>query len=362
MSSAQRQIRFCTSHDGLRLAYAKFGRGAPLVQAANCLTHLEFDSEGPVWHHWIEELSRRHSLLRYDARGTGLSDWKAPEISFESWVRDLQAVVDAAGLSRFALLGMSLGAGVAVAFAARFPERVSHLVLLNGYARGAYRRATTPEERELAELKVRHIELGWGSDEPWFQRVFCGTALPGGTEEQHRWLVDLQRQTASAVNASRMIRTCLDVDVQDLAVQVRCPTLVLHARGDARVALAEGRRMAALIPGARFVELDSRNHILLEGEPAWGVFADALNAFLPDQPTESAAGFGELSAREREVLDLIAGGLDNRAIASRLLLSEKTVRNHINRIFGKLQVSSRAQAIVQAREGGMGLRRALTAV
>ena len=357
MKSVPRQIRFCTSHDGLRIAYAKFGQGAPLVQSAHCLTHLEFDSEGPVWRHWIAELSRRHTLLRYDARGTGLSEWNAPEISFDGWVRDLRTVVDAAGLSRFALLGMSLGAAVAVAFAARFPERVSQLVLLNGYTCGSRARAASPEERELADLKVRHIELGWGSDEPWFQRVFCGTTLPGGTEAQHRWLVDLQRQTASAINASRMIHACQDADARDLATQVRCPTLVLHSRGDARVALAEGRRSAALIPGAHFVELDSRNHILLESEPAWRTFVDAVEAFLRPSATEPVAGFAELSAREREVLDLIAGGLDNRAIASHLVLSEKTVRNHINRIFGKLEVRSRAQAIVRAREGGMGLRR-----
>lgn len=354
MSEIPREIRFCTSHDGTRLAYGMFGHGAALVQAANCLTHLEFDSSGPLWRHWIAELSQNHRLLRYDERGTGLSDWEAAEISLDAWVADLEAVVEAAGFDQFPLVALSQGAAVAITYAARHPDRVTHLVLCNCASRGARARASTPREVEAIDLRLRHMELGWGTDEPWFQRAFCSTFLPDGTPEQHGWVEEMQRQTTSPANASRMVRACSMLDMTETAREIRCPTLVLHQRGDARIPFQEGGRLASLIPGARFVPLEGRNHVLLENDPAWATFVREVRAFLPRAAGASRATFPGLSDREGEVLELIARGLDNAAIASALCLAEKTVRNHINHIFSKLEVQTRSQAIVRARDAGLG--------
>jgi len=359
MTSPSQQIRFCTSSDGVRIAYATSGKGPPLVKAANWLTHLEFDWTSPVWRHWLVEFSRGRTLVRYDERGCGLSDWDVADLSFEAWVRDLEVVVDAAGLSRFALLGISQGGAVAVAYAARHPERVSHLVLYGAFARGKRVRATSQEEIDENEMTISLAVRGWGRENPAYRQMFATLFFPEGSPEQHRWFTDVQRLSTSAENAGRLLREFSDVDVRALAPRIACPTLVLHARDDARIAFDEGRLFAALIPGARLVPLESRNHILLESEPAWGEFVAELRGFLPDSPPAIEAGslpgaFAELSAREREVLDLIAQGLDNHRIAERLFLSEKTVRNHINHIFSKLDVQTRAEAIVCARDAGFG--------
>lgn len=359
MASPSQQIRFCTSSDGVRIAYATSGKGPPLVKAANWLTHLEFDWTSPVWRHWLVECSLGRTLVRYDERGCGLSDWDVADLSFEAWVRDLEVVVDAAGLTRFALLGISQGGAVAVAYAARHPERVSHLVLYGAFARGKKVRATSQEEIDENEMTISLAVRGWGRENPAYRQVFATLFLPEGSPEQHRWFTDVQRLSTSADNAGRLLREFSDVDVRALAPRVACPTLVLHARDDARIAFDEGRLFAALIPGARLVPLESRNHILLESEPAWGAFVAELRGFLPDSVSTVETGstpgpFAELSAREQEVLGLIAQGVDNHRIAERLFLSEKTVRNHINHIFSKLGVQTRAEPIVRARDAGFG--------
>jgi pimeloyl-ACP methyl ester carboxylesterase/DNA-binding CsgD family transcriptional regulator len=359
MTSPRQQIRFCTSSDSVRLAYAVTGKGPPIVRAAHWLTHIEFDWASPVWRHWLAEFSRGRTLVRYDERGCGLSDWDAADLSFESWVRDLEVVVDAAGLTRFALIGISQGGAVAVAYAVRHPERVSHLVLYGAFARGKRARARTQEEFDENEMTISLAVRGWGSENPAYRQMFATLFFPEGSPEQHRWFTDMQRLSTSADNARRLLHEVSDVDVRALAPRVSCPTLVLHARDDARIAFDEGRLLAALIPGARLVPLESRNHILLENEPAWGEFVGEVRAFLPDSPPAIEAGslpgaFAELSAREREVLGLIAQGFDNHRIAECLFLSEKTVRNHITHIFGKLDVETRAQAIVRARDAGFG--------
>jgi len=353
MTAPRQDIRFCSSTDGARIAYARSGRGAPLVKAANWLSHLEFDCESPVWVHWVRELSRDHTLVRYDERGCGLSDWEADQ-SFEAWMSDLDAVIAATGVERFPLLGLSQGASIAVAYAVRHPERVTHLVLMGGFARGRARRRMTAMELEEAAMMRRLAEIGWGQENPAFRQFFTSQFIPSGDVDQHRWFNELARISTSPINASRLMAVCDDIDVTDLLSQVGCPTLVLHAARDARVPFAEGRLLASGIPGARFVPLESDNHVLLEHEPAWQRFCEELRAFLPGGRTVDPS-FAGLTPRERDLVELIAQGRDNAQIAAHLGLSEKTVRNHITSIFAKLEVENRAQAIVLARNRGFGV-------
>ena len=352
----RQDVRFCTAADGTRIAVASIGSGPPLVRAAHWLSHVEHDLESPVWRPWLRELSERHTYVRHDQRGCGLSDRTLDGLSLDAWVGDLEAVVDQLGLERFPLLGMSQGGAVAIAYARRHPEMVSHLVLVGAYARGAMRRATDDLERLEAETLVNLIRIGWGRDNDAFRQVFTNQFIPGGSAEQHRWWTELQRVSASPEGAARTLEVFHGVDVTDLATALRVPTLVMHAREDARVPFDEGRRLAALIPGARFVALDSANHVLLEGEPAWPVFLDALHAFLAPAPAAGVApapdaAANALTAAETAVLQLVARGLDNHAIAKQLGKSEKTVRNQVSTIFDKLGVRTRAEAIVQAIGG-----------
>lgn len=282
-SSLEQRIRFCAAPDGVQLAYATSGHGPPLVKPANWLTHLDFDWESPVWRHWLRELSREHTLVRYDERGNGLSDRAVDDLSFEAWVSDLETVVDALGLERFPLLGISQGCAVAITYAVRHPERVTRLVLYGGYAVGPVKRSRTPAEIEEMTMVMRGIPLGWGHDNPAFRLFFAARFLPEGTPEQMRWFSDLQRVSTSPETGSRLLSTAAMLDVTELLPRVSVPTLVIHATGDAVAPFAQGRKLAARIPGARFVPLESRNHILLEHEPAWGRFVDEVNRFLADE-------------------------------------------------------------------------------
>jgi pimeloyl-ACP methyl ester carboxylesterase/DNA-binding CsgD family transcriptional regulator len=355
MPAPSQQIRFCTSADGVRIAYAVSGSGPPLVKVGTWMTHVELDWESSVWRHWLRELSRDHTFLRYDARGCGLSDREVPEISFEAWVRDLEAVADAAGIARFPLLGLSQGGAIAIAYAARHPERVSHLVLHGAFHRGRLRRDPSPQEREDIEAQIKLAEIGWGKDDAAYRQFFTTQFIPDSTLEQQRWWNELQRATISAANAGRFIREASEVDVTELARLVRCPTLVTHSKADMRIPFEVGRTMAGLIPGARFAPIESRNHVLLEHEPAWAQWLAEVRDFLPET-TRGGALFSELTPREAELIELIAQGLDNAQIAARLELSDKTVRNHITSIFAKLEVENRSRAIVLAREAGFGKR------
>jgi pimeloyl-ACP methyl ester carboxylesterase/DNA-binding CsgD family transcriptional regulator len=347
----RQEVRFCTASDGTRIALASIGSGPPLVRAAHWMSHVEHDLASPVWRPWLRELSRRHTYFRYDQRGCGLSDRSFAGLSLDVWVRDLEAVVDHLGLARFPLFGMSQGGAVAIAYARRHPERVSHLVLVGAYALGNQRRAQNDHDRLEAQTLVNLMRIGWGSDNDAFRRVFTNQFIPAGTPEQHRWWTELQRLTASAEGAARTLEAFHEVDVVQLATELDVPTLVMHARHDARVPFDEGRRLAALIPGARFLPLESANHVLLEGEPAWPVFLQALQSFLqpasaPDAPVGQAPS--PLTAAEAAVFELLARGLDNRTIAQRLGKTEKTVRNQVSAIFDKLGVHTRAEAIVHA--------------
>ena len=258
-STVQQEIRFCTASDGVRIAYATSGKGPPLVKAANWLNHLEYDWQSPVWCHLLQELTKDHSLIRYDERGNGLSDWDVADISFDAFVRDLETVIDAAGLDRFALLGISQGCAVSIAYAVRHPERVTHLVLYGGYARGMRKRAS-PEAIEQADAMLTLMRHGWGSENAAFRQIFTSRFIPDATPEQIRWFNDLQRMTASPENAVRIRQIIDDIDVESFFSEITAPTLVLHCRDEAAVPFEEGRRMASLIPRARFVALEGRNH------------------------------------------------------------------------------------------------------
>jgi pimeloyl-ACP methyl ester carboxylesterase/DNA-binding CsgD family transcriptional regulator len=336
----EQQIRFCTAPDGVRLAYAVHGRGPPIVRAATWLTHLDFDWESPVWRHWLRSLGDGHTLIRYDERGCGLSDREVGDLSFDTWVGDLETVVDAAGLDRFALLGISQGAAVALQYAALHAERVSHLVLHGGFVRG--RKLRQPDQRLLHEAMLSAIRAGWADPNPTFRHVFSMLFLPHGTPEQMAWYDDLQRRSTSTATAARLYDARGGVDVAGFAPQVTAQTLVVHARDDRAVPLEEGRRLAALIPGARLVVLDSANHILLSDEPAWPVFLSELRRFLGSEDASPAPSVGDLSPRELEVLECVAAGLTNAAIAERLCLSVRTVERHLSNVYAKLRVSGKA--------------------
>ncbi|MEX2226848.1 MAG: alpha/beta fold hydrolase [Dehalococcoidia bacterium] len=274
------RIEFCRAADGVRIAYARSGEGPPLVKAANWLSHLDFDWNSPVWRHWMQELSRGHTLVRYDERGCGLSDWDVPDFTIDAWVRDLEAVVDAAGVERFALLGISQGAAVAITYAVRHPERVSHLVLCGAYSRGWNASARSREELDERQALLTLTREGWGRDNPAYRQIFASFFIPGASGEQVRWFNDLCRISTSPENAVRFMEEFSRIDVDDLLPRVTAPTLVLHARNETRAPFEEGRKIASIIPGARFVPLESANHILLEEEPAWGVFQAEVRRFL----------------------------------------------------------------------------------
>jgi pimeloyl-ACP methyl ester carboxylesterase/DNA-binding CsgD family transcriptional regulator len=352
-------IRFCTTADGVRLAYAVSGRGPPLVMSSTWLTHLEHQWRSLAWRPWLATFSREHKLLRYDPRGCGLSDRDVADVSFEAWVRDLTCVIEAASFQRFALLATCWGGPVAIEYAARHPERVSHLVLYGTYARGRLRRTDLPSEVEKGRVMLDLTRLGWGRENHAFLQVWASQFQPGGTLDHMRSWCDQQRAATSAETAARLLEIGWNVDVTEAAAKIRCPTLIVHPERDALVPIDQGRLLASLIPNSRFVQLDSENHMPLEDEPEWPRMVGELRRFLAQPDVERSGCATELpletlTPRERAVLEGIASGLDNAEIAASLGLSEKTVRNHVTRVFDKLAVEHRYEAIVRAREAGLG--------
>jgi pimeloyl-ACP methyl ester carboxylesterase len=276
----RQEIRFCTAPDGVQLAYSLIGQGPLLMKTGNWMTHLEYDLESPIWRHLYRELVKHHTLIRYDARGNGLSDRTVDDISFDAYVSDLETVVEAAGFPRFALLGISQGCAFSIAYAVRHPERVSRLVLYGGFALGFMKRALTPAEKEAQEAMTTLMRVGWGQENAAFRQLFTSRFMPGATKEQADWFNELQRISVSPEMAVRNREVAGQLDVTALLPRVSAPTLVLHARDDALVPFEAGRRMAAGIPGARFVALTGRNHLFLETEPAFGQFLEHTRAFL----------------------------------------------------------------------------------
>jgi pimeloyl-ACP methyl ester carboxylesterase len=256
------------------------GSGSPLVKVANWLTHLEYDLESPVWRHWYQALGARHRLLRYDERGTGLSDLDADGYGVDAWVDDLETVVDAAGFERFPLLGISQGGAVAIEYAVRHPERVSHLVLYGAFVKGPLLRARLPAEAREAALMPELAALGWGRQHPILRQVFTMRFLPEGPPEYWTAFDELQVRTVPMENAVKFLEAFNVIDVEDTATRVQVPTLVLHARREVLLPVGEGQLIASLIPGSRFVSLDSCNHLLLPDEPAWPRFLDHVDGFL----------------------------------------------------------------------------------
>jgi pimeloyl-ACP methyl ester carboxylesterase/DNA-binding CsgD family transcriptional regulator len=345
------ETRFCTAPDGVGLAYAIDGEGPPLVKASNWMTHLDYERQSPVWRHWVRELSRGHTLVRYDERGCGLSDRQFDGIpTLDTYVDDLSAVVDAAGLERFALIGISGGGPTAIDYAVKNPERVTHLILYGTWTRGRYKRGEG--DADQSRLLIDLIRQGWGGAVPAFRQVFSSIYIPKAGEEQKRWYDDLQQASSSGEMAARLWQSRAQTEVGDTARRVRQPALVLHARHDRAVPYEEGRRLAALLPDARFVTLETENHILQEGEPAWEAFLSGVRAFLGDdeRARTAAADVSELSGREREVLELVAAGMSNEQIAERLFLSTRTVERHLSNVYAKLRLSGKsARAAAAAR-------------
>jgi len=353
---ARQRIQYLHAGDGVRLAWADASTGPLLIKAATWLTHLEYEWESPLWGHWIGFLCNHFRLVRYDERGSGMSDWNVEDFSFERKLGDLESVIAAAGPREpFVLLGISQGGSLSLAYAARHPGRVSRLVLYGAAARG-WARPGRPERTRAYQAIADLARFGWGKDNPAFRQIYTSRFVPDATAEQMSWFNELCRKTTSPENAARLLEARANVDVVDLLEKVRTPTLVVHARDDQVVPIDEGRLIASGVPGAEFVELDSKNHILLEGEPAWKRFCAAVLDFTGIARTARGEDpvFQTLTPREREVLALLSEGLGNADIAERLSLSEKTVRNHLSNLFDKLGVWTRAQAIVFARDRGFG--------
>ena len=345
-------IRYRTTTDGVRLAWAEAGSGPWLVKASNWLSHLEFEWESPIFRHWIRFFADHFHFVRYDERGCGMTDWDARNLGLERWTADLEEVIEAANIDEpFTLMGLSQGGATCLSYAARHPERVSRLILYGSYARGMWRRGNPEAEREDRAI-IDLIRTGWLKDNPAFRQVFTSRFVPEGSEEQIRWFNELTRKTTSPDVVAPILETRGITDVVDLLAEIRVPTLVLHARNYQICPLAEGQLIAAKMPNAEFIELDSSNHVLLEHEPAWQRFCDAVLEFTGRDKGPEGDPFASLSPREREVLTLLADGLSNVEIATKLGISDKTVRNHLSKLFDKLGVWTRAQAIVFARDRG----------
>ena len=353
----KQSIRFCTTTDGVRLAYATAGRGAPLLRVGGWLTHVEHDWDSPVWRPWLQEFARDHTLARYDMRGSGLSDRTVTNQDLDAWVRDLEAVADDLGWQRFPILGVCQGGPIGLAYAVRHPHRVSRLVLYNAYANGALTEGRSVDERQEVEALTGMIEVGWGRRTGAFREVFARLLAPREADDQIAWWDELQRVTASPETAARLWQGFHEIDVRDLLDRVHTPTLVTHVRGDAMVPFENGRNLAARIPHADFLPLEGDKHVLNPDDAGWHMFVEEVRRFLSDEPAApclAPADFGDLTRRERVVLDRVAQGLSNTEISEQLCIAPKTVRNHVSSVCGKLGASSRAQLIVQARDAGFG--------
>lgn len=356
----KQHVQFCTAPDGVKLAYAVSGDGPPLVMSTTWLSHLGSEWRGLAWEPWLGALSADYKLLRHDPRGCGLSDRNPGDLSLEAWIRDLETVVDAAGFRQFSILAGCQRGPAAIEYAARHPEQVHKLALFATYPLGRMRRRDRPEETEKTRVVSDLVRVGWAQENNALLQIFMNAFQPSGTVERWRSLGDQQRAATSAETATRLLETAWNVDVREAARKIRCPVLILHPQRDRVVPIGEGRSLVTLIPGSRFIEIDSGNHIPLADEPAWPRLLSEVRSFLGRPATAFPARFDELTPRERAVLDGIAEGMDNSELAVSLGVSEKTVRNHITRVFDKIRVKHRYEAIVLARDAGLGANSRLT--
>jgi pimeloyl-ACP methyl ester carboxylesterase/DNA-binding CsgD family transcriptional regulator len=352
----RQEIHFTRGRDGVRLAYAVHGAGPPLIVVSCWLSHLRHDWESPVWRHFLVDLGAFTTLVRYDERGFGMSDWNVTDFSLAARLADLEAIVEALGFERVSLLGMSDGSPIALLYAARHPERVSRLVL---YGTVCGERVVFEGDALLEEQTYQGlVRIGWAGADPRFRRVFTQGFIPDATEEQMRWFDELQRLSTSTENylAARAAR--YREDITDEIPKVRAPTLILHAVGDRLKTFDNATEVASLIRGSRLVPLESRNHILLQGEPAWRLFVDEVRAFMqPERPAHGPARPLEpLSRRELDVLRLAGEGLGNDAIGDALGLSPRTVERHLSNSYAKLGLAgkaARAAAVAEVLRQGL---------
>ncbi len=351
MKRAANRIRFVHTRDNVRLAWTVSGQGPALVKAANWLTHLEYDRESLVWSHWQQFLEDHFRYYRYDERGIGMSQRQVEDLSPSTWFPDLETVTETSKPDKpFILLGISQGTGAALSYAAKYPEDVSHLVIYGGYIQGWALR--DPLEQRRREAIRELVELGWGQPDPIFRRLYTSMFLPDGTEDQLSWFDEACAKSTSPKMAARLMGEQGSADFTNIPAHVEVPTLVMHCVDDGVIPSSQGAMIAASIRNAEFVQLESRNHILLPDEPAWDTFKSVVLEFTGAEAAIKDALFATLSKREREVLAQITAGLNNSEISTRLFISEKTVKNHITNIFEKLGVSNRSQAIIKARDSG----------
>lgn len=347
--AARSDIRFVTSSDGVQIATARYGSGPLVLKAATWLTHIDRVAPASVQQALIDEFSATHTYVEYDTRGCGLSQRRVDDLSFESWVRDLEAVADTCGLDEpFTLLGFTCGAGVAVEYAARHPERVRNLVLFGGFATSYYSTShPDPAVRREGDLMLELAAVGWGSSSPAFRQVFVSRFLPDASPAQWRAFDELQRETCSPDVAARYLQSLYGINVKEAAARVRCPALLLHPKGDQMVPFEQGRRLASLVPGARFVPLEGRNHIPLPTEPAFAAFLQEVRDFLGT--TGAVEGPPpRLTPRQAEVLRRIAGGETDKQVAAALSLSPRTVEMHVAAALKALGCRTRAEAVHRA--------------
>ncbi|MCY4756212.1 alpha/beta fold hydrolase [Pelomonas aquatica] len=344
--AARREIRFVRSADGVQIATARYGSGPLVLKAATWLTHIDQVAAGSVQQALIDEFSAAHTYVEYDTRGCGLSQRRVEDLSFDAWVRDLEAVADSCGSEQpFTLMGFTCGAGVAVAYAARHPERVGRLILFGGFATSYYSTGhPDPAVRREGDLMRELAAVGWGQDTPAFRQVFVSRFLPDATPAQWAAFDQLQRTTCAPDVAARYLETLYGINVKEAAQRVRCPTLILHPKGDQMVSFDQGRRLASLVPGARFVPLEGRNHIPFPTEPAFEAFRREVRDFLGHAAPATVAE-ARLTARQRDVLGRIAAGATDKEVAAALQLSPRTVEMHVGSALKALGCRTRAEAV-----------------
>lgn len=346
-------VRFARSADGVQLAWASEGDGPLVIKTAHWLSHLQHDWESPVWSHWLRFFTGHFRFVRYDDRGNGLSGPPQGPPSIERWLSDFETIVDAVQPTEpFILLGASQGAATAIAYAARHPERIAKLILYGGYSRGWEVRGD-PETIKLFQAVAKVMKVAWGLEDPLFRQFITGRCIPGGSPEQVRWFNDLCARATCPDVAAEYLLARGKVDVSGLLTEIKVPTLIAHAAGDQVAPIDESKLMARQIPGARSIYFDSPNHVLLEAERAWQQFKSAVLEFVQDKepiPDRLRATVAKLSPRERDIVELIAEAKSNRGIAEELGISEKTVRNHVSSIFQKLNVRTRAEAMLHWHE------------